>query len=301
MKAKLMIARFPYGGGERTETVDYLMQVHHRAMTDPRVAEVVHWKLNDTPITMGRNRCLAVARQQGCDLVLMVDSDMAPDLYAGRDPLARPFYDVAMDFVFGHAGPCVVAAPYCGPPPHENVYVFRWRNWQSDTPDPNASLEQYTREEAAGLSGVTEVAALPTGLMLLDMRFYDRVAAAKRRACEEAFKRGREIKPTPFFYYEWTDDAALDKASTEDVTFSRDLSLAGVPQYCAWDSWAGHVKAKVVGKPMPLRPDCVAEQMHAAILSRAPRQGERLIYVGGRDSSRPPSALAQLRPEVTRG
>lgn len=278
MKAKLMIARFPYGGSERAETCTWLNQLHRRVAADQRIGETVEWLINDTPITMGRNRCLKVAAELGCDFVLMVDSDMAPDLNLGADPHAVPFYDAAMAHALAHPGPCVVAAPYCGPPPHENVYVFRWLNLRSSgQPDPNAQLGQYTREEAAALGGVQECAALPTGLCLIDMRAVARVKAAKRKVNEQRAKAQLPPLPEAMFYYEWTDVEETDKASTEDVTFSRDLSMAGVPMYCAWDSWAGHCKSLVVQKPKPWSPDIVRDIMREAVLSAAPRDGERRI------------------------
>jgi hypothetical protein len=46
-------------------------------------------------------------------------------------------------------------------------------------------------------------------------------------------------------------------ASTEDVAFSRDLTYAGVPLFCAWQSWAGHIKPKMVGKPLEIPPQNV--------------------------------------------
>ena len=278
MKADVMLARFPGGGTEHTPCVDWLMDAEQALRTHPQVGRYARYKIDDTPITMGRNRAMKVAKEQGFDFLLMVDSDMDPDYYLGADPRAVPFLEVAVPFLLAHPGPAVIGVPYCGPPPHENVYVFRWRNKQSDHPNVDIELAQYTREEAAVMGGVGEVAALPTGLILIDMRCYDLVRDAKRAAV------GPHGKPTPFFYYEWTDDDATDKASTEDVTFSRDLSWAGVKQYCAWDSWAGHVKKKTVGKPQPYTPDMVSESIRTAIVNRQPGRGERLV-----DRKRPAS------------
>jgi hypothetical protein len=294
MKAKLMIARFPGGGSERQECVDWLIDTHMKASRDPRITEVVRWRIADTPITMGRNRCLKVAKEQGCDLVLMVDSDMWPDLYLGHDPSAKSFYDAAMDHVFAHAGPCAVAAPYCGPPPIENIYVFRWGVRESDNPNFGFSLDQYSRDEAAMMGGVQEAAALPTGVFLLDMRGYDVLLEQKQQAVAD----GYATKPQPMFYYEWTDHHETEKASTEDVTFSRDLSLAGVKVYCAWDSWAAHIKTKIVGKPTPLRPDIVAGGIRSAIVNRTPLAGEKLMEIKRPRFMAPPTAVAADSPPV---
>ncbi len=271
-KFKLLIARFPYGGQEHPDVVDWLLKEANRLSKDSRF-ETVHWRIDDTPITMGRNRALEVAKKQGADFVLMLDSDMAPDMYLGNgDALVQPFLPTALDFALNHQGPCAIAAPYCGPPPHENIYVFQWLNRQSDHPNIDLTLDQYTREYAATLAGIQEVAALPTGLFLLDMRAL------------------QAIEP-PYFYYEFEGDGercpschqhtsgpAAQKASTEDVTFTRDLSLAGVKIYCHWSAWAGHWKKKCVGRPNPYSVDLVSGKLRDA-WARGWQSKERLVDV----------------------
>ena len=268
---KLLIQRFPYGGREDSECVDWLMATYHKARSDPRFSVVRSPRLNDTPITMTRNAALVNARKAGFDFMFMVDSDMAPDveLLAG-DRTARPFYDVAVETLVGRAKPAVIAAPYVGPPPHENVYVFQWAN-RGGTLDPeaaNARLPQFTREHAAMMKGVQPVGALPTGLMFIDLRAIDKL-------------------PHPYTYYEYKDAGRsecekcghrergpeAEKSSTEDVTFTRDLGLLGIDILCAWDSWAGHNKRYTARKPRPYTVDVVGEKMRAA-LARGVHAGE---------------------------
>ena len=69
----------------------------------------------------------------------------------------------------------------------ENVYVFIWRNADSTVPTNGIRLDQYTREEAAGMAGITPVAALPTGVIMYDMRLFD-------------------LLPHPYFQYEYNGD-----------------------------------------------------------------------------------------------
>jgi hypothetical protein len=238
---KVGICQFPGGGVTSSHTGTFVTALHCKMRDDPRIgaANIWHWQIADTPITMGRNKCLRVAEEQGWDYVLMLDSDMVFDMpYPG----ARPFWEAAWEFALAHDGPCVVAAPYVGPPPVEVCYVFRYENNQSDDPNPNFFLRAYGRHEAAQMTGVQRAGALPTGLMLIDMRAV------------------RKLKK-PYFYYEWADDSQSEKASTEDVTFSRDLAYAGVPLYCAWDSWAGHIKQKICGKPQAIPADLVPRWM----------------------------------------
>lgn len=262
---KLLIQRYPYGGTEASECVSWLMATFQKASRDPRFSEVKSSWVNDTPITMTRNQSFIAAKKAGFDFMLLVDSDMAPDVELRADPTAVPFYDAAVEYALKSPKPCVVAAPYCGPPPLENVYVFRWAN-RGNTLHPlaaGAKLDQFTREEAALLAGIQPVGALPTGLMLLDLRVLDKL-------------------PHPYTYYEYHEGGKdecpgchqkargpeREKASTEDVTFTRDLGMLGVPVLCAWSSWAGHIKRYVVGKPRMYTTDIVSHKMREAVARR---------------------------------
>lgn len=273
-KYKVVVQRFPYGSVEHTPCVDWLLKFASEVSRDPRFDVFIAPPLDDTPITMTRNRAVEIARKAEADFLLMIDSDMAPDCELGS-PLAKPFWDTTIDFMLKHQGPCVVGAPYCGPPPLENVYVFEWKNMESNRPDNDQGgirLDQFTREQASILGGIQEVAALPTGLIVFDMRGFEKI-------------------PPPYFSYEYQNEGELcdgcgnhkpgkqtEKASTEDVVTTRDLSLGGVPQYCNWDAWAGHRKVKTVRKPMPFTVDGIARKMQEAIVARRVG-GERLIEI----------------------
>ncbi len=258
MPARVMIARFPFCNVENPDLTDWLVKTVLEMKSDPRVGDILHMKVDDTPITMGRNRACKFALEKGCDLLLMLDSDIKPDV---PEPGARPFWRSSFDFMLQHNGPCCVAAPYCGMPPHENVFIFHWMKKQTDNPNADLSLEQYTREQATKMAGIQEAAALPTGVFLMDMRALKFIGL-------------------PWFDYEYTDQYQTEKATTEDVYFTRNLSLAGVPQYCNWDAWAGHHKRKLVGKPKPLTVESVRDQFREAIASGRSSH-EKLIDVAG--------------------
>lgn len=261
MKLNVLFAFFPYGNEENPSLRKWFARTMLKAKSDPRLGEIFDRDFDDTPITMSRNACMKTAQELRCDLVCMVDSDMKPDLYLGQPAaLAKPFWDSSLDFMVEHQGPCVVAAPYCGRPPHENTMVCRWRNSQSDHPNVDMRLALYEREEASVRMGIEEVGALPTGLILIDTRALG------------------AIQP-PYFEYEYADPPFnTTKATTEDIYFTRNLSLAGVPQYVNWDAWAGHFKEKCVGKPTMLTRDMVAEGFRDA-LKRDWHSRERLIDV----------------------
>jgi len=257
MQVSVFFGRFPFGGVDHPDTTDWLLQTFLKARADPRISHVLHSRLDDTPITMSRNSMVQRARQVKADYLVMIDSDMSPDLpYPG----SKPFWDTSLDFLLQHHGPAIIAAPYCGPPPLENLYVFQWANWQTDHPNKDRRLEQYTREQAATLGGIQRAGAVPTGLILIDMRVFER------------------MEP-PYFYYEYTDQTHSKKASTEDVTFSRDAGLCGIPLYCNWDAWAGHWKKKRVGKPVLTTVDEVRKDFHAAF-ERNFQSNERLVILG---------------------
>ena len=177
-KLNLMFATFPYGGNgasaAETPTVrNWLLDAVGAARQDDRIGNVAVRDYCDTPITMTRNRAVVDARQHGYDVLVMVDSDQAPDLYV--DEGAPKFFESSIDHLYKHweKGPVVIAAPYCGPPPFENVYVFVWGNHQSDHPNTDIHLRQYSREEAVQMAGIQEAAALPTGLCMFDMRAFE--------------------------------------------------------------------------------------------------------------------------------
>lgn len=252
MKAKILIAEFPYGDVSHSEVSRYVSDCIVDLHKDKRFGSegVFRYRVADTPITMGRNRALITAEKHDIDFVLMIDSDMNPDMYQGAEGF-RPFLPTSLEFMLERPDVGAVVAPYCGKPPHENVFVFRWSNFASDEPNrQNFLLDQYTRFEAATKSGFEQVGAGPTGLCLLNM-------AAVRQMRH------------PRFYYEWTDKTHSEKASTEDVTFFRDMNWAGYSVWCLWDAWAGHFKTKCVGKPDYYRPGEVETRIAEGILQEA--------------------------------
>lgn len=267
-KWSIGVARFPGGSImpiDMPDTTDYYAQILHELKVDSRCSEIFRYRVSDTPITMSRNSVVKQALQDKVDFLVMMDNDMSPDMYLGIDPYAEPFLPTAIKFTLDRwdQGPHVVGAPYCGPPPHENVYVFRWSTIETDDPNEgNFGLEQYSREEAALRIGFEEVAALPTGLILFDMRVFRDV-----------------LKKKPYFYYQWTSEDEHKKASTEDVTMTRDAGLAGAKIWCLWSAWAGHYKMKLVGRPKLMSSQQVGSQMQAAV-KRDWKLPDRVLNMG---------------------
>jgi hypothetical protein len=277
-KFSVGIVTFSYGGNggissEVPNIREWAVPLIAELTKDPRVDQIRMWNLADTPITMTRNRAVLQARQHGVDVLVMVDSDMHPDMYADF-PGSKPFFQTSFDFLVNHyaKGPCVIGAPYCGPPPNECVYVFQWTNTRSHASYADFQLKMYERHEAAKMAGIQECAALPTGLIMYDMRAFE-LTEPKTEADK------------PWFYYEWKDIYHSDKASTEDVTQTRDLSLAGIqawgynPVYCNWDAWAGHWKPLCVGKPILIDAAGVSTKLLTAA-QQGVQNGVKLVNLG---------------------
>ena len=125
--------------------------------------------------------------------------------------------------------------------------VMKNVSYAPDLPDGMGwKLASYTRDEAAVQTGVGRVSALPTGVMLVDLRVL-------------------AVVPPPWFDYEYGDPPFnTTLASTEDVVFTRNADWLQVPQYCAWDSWAGHCKRYVTGKPRLSPVDNIPRAIHDA-------------------------------------
>jgi hypothetical protein len=242
-KVTILIARLSYNGYERVEIGNWLVQTAIALHEHPRVSNCFHKIVTGYPTPRVRNEVLEICRTKRIDFALMIDDDVVPDVHSptsavGYDHLPKMgdqinFMPAALDFALEHPGPCVIGAPYCAGPPDERVLVSRFREKASDDPNVHCGglqLEGFTRDEAAVKTGLEMVSALPTGLMLIDTRTLNVLGA-------------------PWFDYEYKDPQQTQLASTEDTVFSRNALYLGIPQYCAWQSWAAHVKTKVVGRP----------------------------------------------------
>jgi hypothetical protein len=254
---------------------------------DPRIGELHEMTLGDTPVTMVRNKFVKEARRVGADVLVMVDSDQNPIRHMGERGW-KEFFFSSFDFLHDHykKGPVVIGAPYCGPPGgigSQNVYVFEWENYGDHGAEVPFALEQIPRMMAARMRGIQECAALPTGMIMYDMRAFELIEPSDMGDKEilMKFKDGdlpmedaiRMLKKNSgWFYYEWKDGTASEKASTEDVTNTRDISLAGQvklgynPVFCNWDSPVGHWKPWCVsGRPYIHDPKKVAETFREGI------------------------------------
>jgi hypothetical protein len=245
-KVRILVAVFNYDGWIRGEIADWYTGKCFPALEDSGLVEAVAFttQFRGYPVTRLRNKACATAKAAGYDYVLMLDNDNIPDIEVGHDPRAVPFFPAALEFAMAN-GPCCVGAPYGGTPPTESCLVMKWEPIADTDLTLPGTMARYSRREAATLTGFEEVAALPTGMLLIDVKALDRV-------------------PEPWFRYEFTNEREYETSATEDVYFTRNLSWVGVPQFVFWDAWAGHVKEKVVRRPHVVMPKDVAEPVRKA-------------------------------------
>lgn len=237
----MMLACFPYGGMQRKEITPWAMQAAVWASKQRDIAGgLKYWDQNDTPITMCRNLAVQAALANDIDILIMLDSDMAPDI-----DKAHPFLPAAFEFIKRrwNTAPTIISAPYCTAGPAYNPVMGVWRT-HGDGGRYEVSTSLYTREEAAQLSGIQPCSLQGTGLMAIDMRVFTGFDVD-----------GETVAlPPPWFYYEYTDATNSQKASTEDMVFTRNVTLLFAQRrleigFVDWDAWSWHVKTQFVGKP----------------------------------------------------
>lgn len=298
-KLSVLLATFPYGGNGAAPAThpavgDQVTAILFAAQRDERIERIEQLEAADTPIPMTRNQAVLAARNAGLDVVVMLDSDMVFDVEHGKDASAKKFFESSFDFLYTNweRGPHVVGVPYCGAPPEAPVFVFEWRGNGAGV-DQQYRLEMIAREDAARRTGIEPVAALPTGGIMYDVRAFELIEPCDkpRREVLELLEAGEigvdealRMLNEGWFYYEWVNQYAAQKASTEDVTNTRDISLAGLnllgynPIHVNWDAWAGHVKPEVIGKPKRATIDDVnAKYVNAVLQGR--KRGEKLAFL----------------------
>ncbi len=296
VKVDVLIAQFAYAGNGGVAAIlpelgTWLASLTQTLNKDERIGRVAVKRYGDIPLTMERNRVVRDAIEGSFDLIVMLDSDNVPDLYLGKKPWAKAFWDSSFDFAFDRllrGIPTVVAAPYCGPPPHpvnggeENVYVFYSQANRTENVQPFHRFEAYSREHASQMRGIQEMAAGPTGcilyttsafqLMEFDRRPIAQILADFKAGALTAEQCQRRIQAQSYFFYEFTDQWQTRKASTEDVTNTREIAMAGQLKhgepvaFCNWDAWAGHMKPHCVGMPEPIRMEQVSAVYQEAVL-----------------------------------
>lgn len=207
----VLIVRIARGSWERCEVGSWLAGVTAHAVGAG--LDIRIGTIDQEPTTTARNKAVRVAREIGAGVLVMVDDDMLP---------AEGFFPRALDFLAKHPGPVVVGSPYCG---------ARSAGCPVQVMLPAGDgLARVHRDYAAGRTGFEPVGAVGTGLIACNLLAF------------------AAVEP-PFFDYAYTSPAREEVAETEDFHFCRKLTAAGGRVWVDWDSWSGHCKAEVIGKP----------------------------------------------------
>jgi hypothetical protein len=241
-KFRMLLARFAYGGIERTEIVEWTATASLWAARQPDITGgLLQWHIDDTPVTMCRNRAVLAAIENDVDILVLIDSDMSPDIDKNT-----PFLPRAFEFIKSrwHIAPTIISAPYCTAAPAYNPVMGIWRKYRDGF---EVKSDLYTREEAEVLKGIQPCPLQGTGLMAIDMRVFTGFAVGAEMV---------KLAP-PWFYYEYKDSYHAEKVSTEDMVFTRNVTLEFAKHdleigFVDWDCWAYHVKTEFVGKPHTL-------------------------------------------------
>ena len=331
MKLDIFFAFFAYGGNggiamQLPEISTWFAKLCMHMHEDPRIGRFGHQRFGDVPLTMERNRAVVTAKTGNFDVLVMVDSDNAPDMYLDKDVGAKPFFESSFDFLYERklkGLPSAICAPYCGPPPHparggmENVYVFYAEDRETDNLESGFSFEAYSRQQAAQMTGIQPIAAGPTGCIMYSTDAFDLMPVRNMRQEDilDLYIGGkitqeralRLINMQSWFFYEYTNLEQTNKASTEDVTNTREIQLAGLAKhnksvvFCNWDAWAGHYKPKCVGKPTPVRVNEINSLYKEAVESHVEPTVElkMLDFTGGNGEGKLSDIVPEVEPEET--
>ena len=308
-KLDVFVAFLTFGGNGSVSTIipshsDWLAETAVKAANDPRVGRFEWARFGDIPLDIERNKIVEHAKKGGFDVVIMLDSDNFIDKYVGHDPSAKPFWDSSFDFLYQRTLkglPTVVCCPYCGPPPDdvrggmENVYVFQFTDLetlQPGQPQGQVKLTAYSREHATMMKGIGSIGAGPTGVIMYSMSAFDLFPpCVPKEEILEGYAKGQYtierakelLDRQGWFFYE-ANANRTEKQSTEDVTNTREIQMAGLMQYgqpvlfCNWDAWAGHWKPKCVGKPLVLPIEAVGSMFRDAVRNNVSVH-ERIVEV----------------------
>ncbi len=232
MSYKIALVTYPWKGIISWETSAWTLKTVLEMGKDSRISKVyTGYQEGNCPVGMLRNLSVRNAMVDQCDYILMIDNDMAPDPIV---PGLKPFWKTAWEFTMDRRSreeaeelmPATVAAPYFSDA--DGSFLAYEINPEAEVGKDDLVLVD--REDALSRRGMGLVTAAQTGLILYDMRVF-------------------HYMPKPWFTYEWKD-AEQDRVNLADDFYqTRNLTLAGLPVYIAWDCWSAHLKSKCVARP----------------------------------------------------
>ena len=229
---KVGIANFPWKGVMSWQTSAWCIKLVLKLMNDDRIREIyTNYHEGNCPIHMLRDIAVKSAMNERCDYLLMIDNDMIPD---PKLPKSQPFWKTAWEFTMDRRSreerekimPATIASPYFA----DSAGSFLAYDWNPIPNDEGEDLVLIAKEDALSRRGLGTVVAAQTGLIFYDMRVF-------------------WYMPKPWFTYEWKDSEHQIVNLADDFYQTRNLTLAGLPVYMAWDCWSAHLKTSCVTRP----------------------------------------------------
>lgn len=212
----------------------WLTQMAVTVTHDPMCAGYRDHYSTEHRIHIARNQSVDAAQQTGCDYIVFGDPDMNPDfrlfnpyLTAQAQPKARewakPFLPSSLKFMQTEA--CgVIGSPAISGPPDCKINVFK---------DRGDNVTRMSHEEYANTPpSFLQVAAIGTGLMLIDMKVFD-------------------ILKKPYFedLAHPDGDNLLSVHQSQDCRFCLKCGEAGIPVYANLYAPSGHYKLESFEPP----------------------------------------------------
>lgn len=243
---KLMVGR-PVGlGSEKTDVGTFLMELAIFACHYNRIGELCESESISSRILLNRNIIAQEAINQKCDFLLMIDPDMSPDHYTkgeNKRAQAKSFLQTSfqhmMDNPFG-----VIAAPACSERPKRLTNVFL------TNPDGSGRRMTYSEtRERLREPAIEQVHAIGTGLILIHVPIFT-------------------VLTHPYFDDVYANVEKTELSLSQDVYFTQNCHMAGVPVWCNWYAWAGHIKDEPLGAPE----DLADEEEAAVSASKGPQK-----------------------------
>lgn len=226
-KISVLVVRLTYTGWERQEIGDFLVQTVLDLQAHPRVRGASYVPINQLDIATARNLAAQLALSREEDILVMVDNDIKP---------AKGFVWAAIDLILhqldnGH-GPTVVVSPTrCG--------------------NGEVNIKRVEHLDGYGEHGINVSSPVPLleAIKRVGVEPVPLAGAALIAIHTGTFEALAKHKGLPYFYVEYADESETEIVTSEDIAFTRDCNLHGVPVVALWNYWSSHWKEQELARP----------------------------------------------------
>lgn len=255
-KNRIAVARMVFGGWERFEIGNWMIEVAISGYLRQDILETIHWPRQVFPVDVARNQIVKEALKREVDYLFMVDADCGPP---------RGWYDATLNFLVAHHGPAAVVCPYAGM--DGDPMVFKWTTNNHRPPIEHAAMKRMTRDECGRLTGFRPLADFGCHLVGYSM---------------EAFRR-----VDPPWYSMTTSPDGCSLIGGEDSNCHQRLALKGTKLYGAFDFWAEHWKEDPRGRPIVIAKESIDQMFfeQAKAILEFERVGDEAVRMAQEEKS----------------